>query len=112
MVIHHCASTTMEKNSFSSIVESATDSASNFSTSSSHVLDFMMSDVSKCLVPPCNIIIVQYSVKPDSIPGLNQVGMLANRNRAIWGNSHRGCKLAKISKVRINFGSPVHAFRK
>ena len=90
MVSHHRASPTLDKKSFSSIVESAADSTSNFATSSSHVLDFMRSDVSKLLVPPCHIHIIQYSVDPDLIPGLNKVGMVAKRNLAILGNSHHG----------------------
>ena len=64
------------------------------------------------IVPPCHIRIIQYSVEPNSVPGLNQVRMVAKRNCAIRGNSHPGWKLAKIAVVSIKFGSPVHAFRK
>ena len=112
MVSHNCSSPTLEKKSFSVIVESTADSASNSATSSSRVLDFMSSDVSKLLVSPCHIRIIQYSVEPDSTTGLNQVGMVVKRNRAIQGNIHRGWKLAKIVVVSIKFGSPVHGFRK
>ena len=112
MVSHHCASPMLEKMSFSIIVEISADSASNFSMSSSHVLDFIRSDASKLIVPPCHIRIIQYSVEPNSVPGLNQVRMVAKRNCAIRGNSHPGWKLAKIAVVSIKFGSPVHAFRK
>ena len=112
MLSHHCASLRLEKKGFSSIVDIAMESTSNFSTISSHVLDFMRSDVSKLLVPPCHIHIIRYSVDPDSIPGLNKVGMVTKRKHAIRGNSHSVWKVTKIALVSIKFGSPVHAFRK
>ena len=64
----HCAPPAVQKERLSFVIEGATNSCCNFAAVSHNVLDFMKSHVSKILVPPGHVGVVQNNAESDLVP--------------------------------------------
>ena len=73
----HCAPPAYQKERRSFVIESATKSCCKFSAVSRHVLDFLGSHVSKGLVSPGHVGVVQNNVKSDLVPSFEKIGVVA-----------------------------------
>ena len=68
VMIDHCAPPAVQKERLSFVIEGATNSCCNFVAVSRHVLDFMRSHISKGLVSPGHVVVVQNNVESDLVP--------------------------------------------